>query len=141
MFSVGGFSDWTIGEENRLFSRMRVFYWWDLLKKWWITIVISFLSHVSMVLGIEQSLATNVFEVLGFNPQLKKITCVIVMHMTYLITLKWLYMIILSKSCALHMIGTDNSLILHIYIIIRKYYHTYFELIHEIYSWFWNNAK
>ena len=25
-----------------------------------------------MVLGIEQSLATNVFEVLGFNPQLKK---------------------------------------------------------------------
>ena len=41
-----------------------------------------------MVLGIEQSLATNVFEVLGFNPQLKKITCVIVMHMTYLITLK-----------------------------------------------------
>ena len=40
-----------------------------------------------MVLGIEQSLATNVFEVLGFNPQLKKI-CVIVMHMTYLITLK-----------------------------------------------------
>ena len=28
----------------------------------------------------------------------------------------------------------DNSLILHIYIIIRKYYHTYFELIHSFYS-------
>ena len=27
----------------------------------------------------------------------------------------------------------DNSLILHIYIIIRKYYHTYFELIHAFY--------
>ena len=35
----------------------------------------------------------------------------------------------------------DNSLILHIYIIIRKHYHTYFELIHAFYSWFWNNAK
>ena len=28
----------------------------------------------------------------------------------------------------------DNSLILHIYIIIRKHYHTYFELIHAFYS-------
>ena len=36
---------------------------------------------------------------------------------------------------------SDNSLILHIYIIIRKHYHTYFELIHAFYSWFWNNAK
>ena len=35
----------------------------------------------------------------------------------------------------------DNSLILHIYIIIRKYYYTYFELIHAFYIWFWNNAK
>ena len=35
----------------------------------------------------------------------------------------------------------DNSLILHIYIIIRKPYHTYFELIHAFYSWFWNNAE
>ena len=35
----------------------------------------------------------------------------------------------------------DNSLILHIFIIIRKYYHTYFELTHAFYSWFWNNAK
>ena len=35
----------------------------------------------------------------------------------------------------------DNSLILHIYIIIRKHYHIYFELIHAFYSWFWNNAK
>ena len=29
---------------------------------------------------------------------------------------------------------SDNSLILHIYIIIRKHYHTYFELIHAFYS-------
>ena len=35
----------------------------------------------------------------------------------------------------------DNSLILHIYIIIRKHYHTYFELIHAFYSWFWNNTE
>ena len=35
----------------------------------------------------------------------------------------------------------DNNLIFHIYIIIRKYYHTYFELIHVFYSWFWNNAE
>ena len=35
----------------------------------------------------------------------------------------------------------DNSLILHIYIIIRNNYHTYFELIHAFYSWFWNNTK
>ena len=35
----------------------------------------------------------------------------------------------------------DNSLILHIYTIIRKHYHTYFELIHAFYSWFWNNAE
>ena len=35
----------------------------------------------------------------------------------------------------------DNSLILHMYIIMRKYYHTYFELIHAFYSWFWNNAE
>ena len=28
----------------------------------------------------------------------------------------------------------DNNLILHIYIIIRKYYHTYFELIQAFYS-------
>ena len=34
----------------------------------------------------------------------------------------------------------DNSLIFHIYIIIRKYYHTYFELIHVFYSWIWNNV-
>ena len=30
----------------------------------------------------------------------------------------------------------DNSLILHIYIIVRKNYHTYFELIHAFYIWF-----
>ena len=35
----------------------------------------------------------------------------------------------------------DNNLILHIYIIIRKHYHTYFELIHAFYNWFWNNAE
>ena len=35
----------------------------------------------------------------------------------------------------------DNSLILHIYIIIRKHYCTYFELVHAFYSWFWNNTK
>ena len=35
----------------------------------------------------------------------------------------------------------DNSLILHIYIIIRKHYHTYFELINAFYSWFWNNTE
>ena len=35
----------------------------------------------------------------------------------------------------------DNSLISHIYIIIRKYYHTDFELIRAFYSWFWNNAE
>ena len=29
--------------------------------------------------------------------------------------------------------GSDNSLILHIYIIIRKHHHTYFELIHAFY--------
>ena len=34
----------------------------------------------------------------------------------------------------------DNSLILHIYIIIRKHCHTYFDLIHAFYSWFWKNA-
>ena len=28
----------------------------------------------------------------------------------------------------------DNNLILHIYIIIKKHYHTYFELIHAFYS-------
>ena len=42
-----------------------------------------------------------------------------------------------SRSTA----GFDNNLILHIYIIIRKYYHTYFELIHAFYNWFWNNAE
>ena len=31
-------------------------------------------------------------------------------------------------------LGNDNSLILHIYIIIRKHYDTYFELIHAFYS-------
>ena len=36
---------------------------------------------------------------------------------------------------------TDNSLILHIYIIVKKNYHTYFELIRAFYSWFWNNAE
>ena len=36
---------------------------------------------------------------------------------------------------------TDNSLILRIYIIIKKYYHNYVELIRAFYSWFWNNAK
>ena len=35
----------------------------------------------------------------------------------------------------------DNSLILHIYIIVRKNYHTYFELIHAFYIWFWNNVE
>ena len=37
--------------------------------------------------------------------------------------------------------ASDNSLILHIYIIIRKYNHTYFELIHAFYIWFLNNVK
>jgi len=35
----------------------------------------------------------------------------------------------------------DNRLILHIYIIIRKHYHTYLELIHAFYIWFWNNVE
>ena len=35
----------------------------------------------------------------------------------------------------------DNNLILHIYIIIRKYYHIYFELIQAFYIWFWNNVE
>ena len=35
----------------------------------------------------------------------------------------------------------DNSLILHIDIIIRKHYHTYFKLIYAFYIWFWNNAE
>ena len=35
----------------------------------------------------------------------------------------------------------DNSLILHIYIIIRKHYYTCFELFHAFYNWFWNNAE
>ena len=39
------------------------------------------------------------------------------------------------------LICIDNSLILHIYIIVRKHYRTYFELIHAFYIWFWNNAK
>jgi len=38
-------------------------------------------------------------------------------------------------------ITSDNSLILYIYIIIRKYYHIYFKLIHAFYIWFWNNAE
>ena len=42
-----------------------------------------------------------------------------------------------------HFLGfsDDNSLILHIYIIIRKHYHTYFELVHASYIWFWNNVE
>ena len=36
---------------------------------------------------------------------------------------------------------SGNSLILHIYIIIRKHYYTYFELIHAFYIWFWNNFE
>ena len=40
-----------------------------------------------------------------------------------------------------HVTVHDNNLILHIHIIIRKHYHTYFELIHAFYSWFWNNAE
>ena len=39
------------------------------------------------------------------------------------------------------MMCIDNSLILHIYIIIRKHYNTYFELIHAFYIWFWNNVE
>ena len=35
----------------------------------------------------------------------------------------------------------DNSLILHIYIIIRKHDQTYFELIHAFYISFWNNVE
>ena len=40
----------------------------------------------------------------------------------------------LSLNIFLGEISGDNSLILHIYIIIRKHYHTYFELIHAFYS-------
>ena len=39
------------------------------------------------------------------------------------------------------MICIDNSLILHIYVIIRKYYHIYVEKIHVFYIWVWNNAE
>ena len=42
---------------------------------------------------------------------------------------------------SLWMMCIDNSLNLHIYIIVRKHYHTYFELIHAIYIWFWNNDE
>lgn len=31
---------------------------------------------------------------------------------------------------------TDNNLILYIYIIIKKNYHTYIELVHVFYTWF-----
>ena len=41
----------------------------------------------------------------------------------------------------LNMMCIDNSLILHIYIIIGKHYHTYFELIHAFYIWFWNYVE
>ena len=40
-----------------------------------------------------------------------------------------------------HVMCINNSLIFYIYIIIRKYYHTYFELINAFYIWFWNNAE
>ena len=39
-----------------------------------------------------------------------------------------------SKALRNLFMQSDNSLILHIYIIIRKHYHTYFELIHAFYS-------
>ena len=49
------------------------------------------------------------------------------------------------KSCPIYiyiyMMCINNSLILHIYIIVRKHYHTYFELIHVFYIWFWSNAE
>ena len=45
------------------------------------------------------------------------------------------------KSDQFPIMCADNTLILHIYIIIRKHYHAYFELIHAFYNWFWNNAK
>ena len=35
----------------------------------------------------------------------------------------------------------DNNLIFRIYIIVRKHYHTHFELIHAFYIWFWNNVE
>ena len=47
----------------------------------------------------------------------------------------------LLKSIPQMVICIDNSLILHIYIIVRKHYHTYFEVIHAFHIWFWNNAK
>ena len=34
-----------------------------------------------------------------------------------------------------NLVCIDNSLIFHIYIIVRKYYHTYFELIHAFHIW------
>ena len=34
------------------------------------------------------------------------------------------------------LICIDNSLILHIYIIVRKHYHTYFEVIHAFHICF-----
>ena len=46
---------------------------------------------------------------------------------------------IIKFWCLLMCIG--NSLILHIYIIIRKHYHTYFEVIHAFHIWFWNNVE
>ena len=41
----------------------------------------------------------------------------------------------------LNMMCIANSLILQIYIIIGKHYHTYFELIHAFYIWFWNYVE
>ena len=48
---------------------------------------------------------------------------------------------ILSACHVFFFFFIDNSLFFHICIIIRKHYHTYFELIHAFYSWFWNNAE
>ena len=41
-----------------------------------------------------------------------------------------------NKIFGCNMMCIDNSLILHINIIVRKYYHTYFELIHAFYIGF-----
>jgi hypothetical protein len=37
--------------------------------------------------------------------------------------------------------SSNNSLILHIYIIISEHYRTYLLLIHAVYVMFWNNIK
>ena len=66
----------------------------------------------------------------------KKILSEIVVKLCFL----FIDLLLKRVNCKLLMC-IDNNLILHIYIIVKKYYHIYFELIHAFYIWFWNNAE